>query len=251
MCIITGTLAAIGATIASTLTSIGTGIAGAVGISVAAAGASAAGAGVITGTTAAVIGGVAVGGLVAGITGTALGAVGSYQAGQAQAASAEYQAKIARDNANIAMNNAAMERQAGLEEARRQRIATLQMIGKQKTSLAANGVDVAYGTSLDIIEDTSMMGELDAMMIEYDAEKKARNYEIQANNFQNDAILGDFQARNARTAGTINAISGGLKAVGQLANSFTSLGGGFGGLRSAGSGIRMSGGLAGDVITFA
>ena len=234
-------------------TAIGTAIATSVGMSVAAAGASAAGAAVISSTTAAVIGGVAVAGTVAGIAGTTLGAIGSYQSGKAQAAAYDYQAKVARENQRIANNNAAMERQAGLEEARRQRISTLQAIGKQKVALAANGVDVGYGTSLDIIEDTSMLGELDALMIEYDSEKKARNYEIEAANFANEANLASFSARNARTAGTIDAMAGGLRAVGQLGNTMTALGGmgGMGGFsKSASSGLKVSGGVAGDSITF-
>ena len=224
-------------------TAIGTAIATSVGMSVAAAGASAAGAAVISSTTAAVIGGVAVAGTVAGVAGTALGAIGSYQSGKAQAAAYDYQAKVARENQRIANNNAAMERQAGLEEARRQRISTLQAIGKQKVSLAANGVDVGYGTSLDIIEDTSMLGELDALMIEYDSEKKARNYEIEAANFANEG-----------TVGTIDAMTGGLRAVGQLGNTMTSRGGmgGLGGFsKSASSGLKVSGGITGDSITFA
>lgn len=231
-------------------TAIGTAIATSIGLSVAAAGASAAGAAVITSTTAAVIGGVAVAGVAAGIAGTALGAIGSYQAGKAQAAAYNYNAKVAQENKKLAEQNASMARQEGLEEARRQRIATLQAVGKQEVSLAANGVDVGYGTSLDLIEDNSMLGELDALTMEYNAEKNARNYDIQAMNFANEANLAQFSARNARTAGNISAISGGLKAFGQLGNAALSLGGGLGSLGTS-TGTKVSGGIAGDSITFA
>ena len=185
-------------------------------------------------------------GTVASVAGTALGAVGSYQQGKAQAAAYEYQAQVNRENAKIANENAALERQAGLEEARRQRIATLQTIGKQKVSLAANGVDVGYGTSLDIIEDSAMMGELDALMIETEAERRARNYEIQSNNFLNDANLSSFAARNARTAGNIGTFAGGLNTIGRIGTSvgggLTGIGGGLGNLGSK-SGLRLSGGF--------
>ncbi len=213
-------------------TIIGTSIAAAVGASVSAG-------------AAAAIGGVAVAATAAGIAGTALGAVGSYQSGKAQAAAYGYQARVAAENQKIAMNNAAMERQLGLEEARRQRISTLQAIGKQEVSLAANGVDVGYGTSLDIIEDTAMLGELDALTIEYNSEKKARNYEIEASNFANEANLAQLSARNARTAGTISAVAGGLKTVGQIGSLFTSLGGGLGSLGGGAtqSGLKLSGGF--------
>ena len=233
-------------------TAIGTAIATSVGLSVAAAGASAAGAATISATTAAVIGGVAVAGVAASVAGTALGAISSYQQGRAQAVAASYQAQIARQNQRIALENAAMERQEGLEEARKQRIATLQQIGKQQTELAANGVDVGYGTSLDIIEDTAMLGELDALTIEYNSEKRARNFDMQAYNYANEGNLADYEARNARTAGNIGLISGGLKTVGTIGSSLYSLGGGMGSLGStASSGIKVSGGIAGDNITFA
>lgn len=194
-------------------------------------------------------------GAVATVAGTTLGSIGAYQQGKAQEAQYNYQAQVARDNARIANNNAAMERQAGLEEARRQRVKAIQAIGNQKVALAANGVDVDYGTSLDIIEDTSMLGELDALMLETEGERKARNYEIQANNFINDANLSDFAARNARTAGTMNAIAIGVKGVGQLASSIGGSIGGLAGVSSLGrlgssSGIKFSGGL-GEGLTFA
>ena len=155
-------------------TAIGTAIATSIGLSVAAAGASAAGAATITATTAAVIGGVAVAGTVAGVAGTALGAVGNYQANKAEAAASRYKAQVAEQNRKIALDNAAMERQIGLEEARRQRMSVLQEIGKKEVAFAGSGVDVGYGTALDMIEDTAMLGELDALTIEYNAEKKSK-----------------------------------------------------------------------------
>ena len=168
----------------------------------------------------AIAGNVAIGlGAVATVAGTALGAVGSYQQGKAQEAAYNYQAQVAQQNAKIAEQNAGMERQAGLEEARRQRIKTLQAVGTQKVALAANGVDVGYGSSLDLIEDTSMLGELDALMLETEGERKARNYEIQANNYINEANLASYSARNARAASATVTLAGGLKAVGSLASS--------------------------------
>lgn len=206
-----------------------TAVAAATGLSVAAASAAAGTAAV---SAAGVIAGVANTLLVAGVVGTALGTVGNYQAKKAEAKTHAYNAQVAEENRKIALNNAAMERQAGLEEARRQRIATLQAIGKQEVALAANGVDVGYGTSLDLIEDTATMGELDALMIEYDAEKKARNYEIQANNFANEANLATFASRNANSAAKIEAVAGTLKTAGQIGNMMSAGLGGAGKLDS-------------------
>lgn len=169
---------------------------------------------------------------VVGIASTAIGVVSSIQQGKAQEAQYEYQAQVQRDNERIANQNATMERQAGIEEARRQRIKTLQMVGAQKSALAANGVDIGVGTSLDTIEDTAMMGELDALMIEKEAETRARNFDIQANNFSNEANLSMYSARNARSAGTLNALSSAANGIGNTLTSLSNYGG-FGNLKSS------------------
>lgn len=221
MCIITGLTIGIGTAIASSF-----------GATVAAAGATAAGASVITATTAGVIGTAAIGSVAAGIVGTALGVVGSVQQGNAAAAAYEYQAQVAQQNSRIAQNNAAMERQAGLEEARRQRIKTILAIGQQKVGMAAGGVDIATGTPLDALEDTATMGELDALMLQHDAEKRAVNYEIDAANFSNQSNLDMFSSSNSRKSGYMNAAASGLKGVSSTIGSISDLGG-FG--RSTGS----------------
>lgn len=196
-----------------TLTAIGTAIASSIGMSVAAAGASAAGAAVISSTTAAVIGGVAVAGTIAGIAGSAVGAVSSYSQGKQQQAMYNYQAKVAQENAEIANKNAAQERQTGIEEARLQRMKALQAVGSQQAAMAANGMDISQGTSLDIIEDTAAMGELDALQIQTNYEKKALAYEQQANNYTNQANLDYISGKNAYTSGKVGAITSGLNGL--------------------------------------
>lgn len=199
-----------------TLTAIGTAIASSIGMTVAAAGASAAGAAVISSTTAAVIGGVAVAGTVAGIAGSAIGAVSSYSQGKQQQAMYNYQAQLDNQNAEIARKNAAKERQQGIEESRLQRMKTLQAIGSQQTAMAANGMDVTQGTSLDIIQDTAAMGELDALQIESNYETKALAYDQQANNFANQVNIDRITGKNAYTSGKINAVTSGLNSFSKL-----------------------------------
>ena len=155
-------------------------------------------------------------GVVGGVAGSAIEAVSSYSQGKQQQAMYNYQAQINQENARIAQKNAATERQTGIEEARLQRMKTLQVIGSQKTAMAANGMDITQGTSLDIIQDTAAMGELDALQIETNYEKKALAYEQQANNFSNQANLDVISGRNAYKSGQINAVTEGLNGVSKL-----------------------------------
>lgn len=181
---------------------------------------SATAANIIAGTTAAVA-----------VASTALGTYSSYSQGQQQKAMMEYEAKVARDNEKIANENAASERQTGIEEARLQRIRTLQAIGSQQTAMAANGVDVTSGTSLDIIEDTAAMGELDALNIRTNYEKRAQGYEQQGGNFANQANMNIISGKNAYRAGAINAASNGLNGISRMmgvADKWYGFGGGMG-----------------------
>lgn len=156
-------------------------------------------------------------GAVAGIAGGVIGGISSYQQGKQQQAMYNYQAKVAEENAKIANKNAATERQTGIEEARLQRMKTLQAVGSQQAAMAANGMDVTQGTSLDIIEDTAAMGELDALQIQTNYERKAQSYEAQANNFNNQASMDVIAGKNAYTAGQIKAVQTGLNGVSKTA----------------------------------
>jgi hypothetical protein len=168
----------------------------------------------------ALISNIAIGvGVASGVAGGVVGGVSSYQQGKAQQAQYNYQAKVNEENAKIAQENANVQRQQGIEEARLQRIKAASTIGAQKTAMAANGVDITQGTAVDVISDTAAMGELDALQTQYNYEMKARGYEAQAGNFQNQANLDVISGKNAYSAGKMNAINSGIQGLGQSANS--------------------------------
>lgn len=155
-------------------------------------------------------------GIVGTVVSTTMGVVGSIQQGEAQKAQMDYQAQVARNNAKIAQANADQKRQEGIEEARTQRMKTLQKVGAQQAALAANGVDISQGTALDMVEDTSAMGELDALTTRYNYETNALGYEQQATNFRNQASLDTFAGQNAYKSGLSNAVATGIGGLGNL-----------------------------------
>ena len=164
---------------------------------------------------------------ISGVAGGVMGGINSYQQGKAQQAQYNYQAQVNQQNAKIAQENAAMERQQGIEEARLQRIKASQVIGSQKTAMAANGVDITQGTALDVIEDTAAMGELDALQTRYNYERKAQAYEVQAGNYQNQGNLDIIAGQNAYSAGKANGLAqglNGLSKVGDVATKWFSFG---------------------------
>lgn len=151
--------------------------------------------------------------IVSAIAGTATSVAASVQQANAAEAEAEYQAKVQRENAKIAEENAAVQRQQGIEEERMQRLKTARNVASQKTAMAANGIDVTTGTALDVIEDTATIGELDALQTRYNYERQALAYEAKADNFQNQANLDVLKGKNAQTAGYLNAGATGLAGI--------------------------------------
>ncbi|MDD3238224.1 MAG: hypothetical protein PHV37_09035 [Candidatus Gastranaerophilales bacterium] len=157
--------------------------------------------------------------LAATAASTTLGVVSSVEQGKAQQAQYDYQTQVAANNAKIAENNAAAQRQQGIEESRMQRIKTMQAVGSQQAAMAANGLDVTQGTPLDVIEDTAAMGELDALNTQYNYEEKARAYYQKSNNFTNQAAMDSIAGKNAYSAGIMNAAATGFNGLGSSAKS--------------------------------
>ena len=173
-----------------------------------------------------VLSAISIGSAIAGIVGTAVSVVGGMQQAKAQQQEAEYQAQVAQPNANIANENAAQVRQQGIEDARNQRLKALSTIGTQKAQMAANGMNIGDGSALDTIEDTAMLGEMDALSTMYNAEQHALNYEQQSANFQNQANLSRMAGQNASSASRINAIAGGLNGASKVGLSVSNAWGG-------------------------
>lgn len=196
-------------------------------------------------------------GTVATIASTAISIPTSIQQSKNTQAMYNYQAKVNENNAKIANENAVQERQSGLEEARQQRIKTLQAIGSQQVAMAGNGIDITSGTALDTIEDTAQYGELDALMTQYNAERTALNYEQQASNFNNQANLDKIAAQNAATAGRINSMTAmgngmsniaGLGNMGKVSNKWTTYSNMDSGLKIGQKNNKLYAGLASGLL---
>jgi hypothetical protein len=104
---------------------------------------------------------------------------------------------------------------AGTREEQKQKAMTSQLMAKQQAAQAANGVDVTFGTPLDLMVDTAKMGAIDALTIRTNAYRNYDDVRNQAVSSRNQAALYDMEARNSRTAGILGAF-------GSMASSFGS-----------------------------
>jgi hypothetical protein len=121
--------------------------------------------------------------------GTLSSAVGTYTSASSKQASLNGAASISDINAGLAERQAQQTILAGQRSVQSSRLRTAQLKGRQRASLAANGVDIGVGSALNILGTTDIMGELDAQTIEQNAIQSAWGYRMQATNYTNDANL--------------------------------------------------------------
>jgi hypothetical protein len=121
------------------------------------------------------------------IAGTATSAVASVKSGNAakragekQREASESQAELADYNADVADLQAADAIARGADEESKFRTSVRQMIGTTRADFGASGVDVGFGTALDVYADQAMIGEQDALQIRTNAAREAWGYKVQA-----------------------------------------------------------------------
>ena len=159
---IAGTASALGAMSGVTAASLYTPLAAGISGGAAAAGTAAAattGAGLTVGN-------------IFGLIGSAFSAVGSIQQGNAAQAAAEYNAQLARQNSVLA-------RQAAAEDERRHRVQSRKQLGAIRTGYGASGVTVE-GSPSDILDESAIIAELDALTIRAKGAQAAGAFESSA-----------------------------------------------------------------------
>jgi hypothetical protein len=150
--------------------------------------------------------------LVLTAVGGTMSAYGQYQSGK-------YQEKVAKNNAIIQgrMAEDALKRGQTAEDKHRDRVA--QFKSQQAAKMGAAGIDLGVGSATDLLADTAMMGELDALTIRSNAQREAYGHDVQAQNYLSQGEL-------AKSQGTYGAISTLLTTAGSAAASWGKLGGG-------------------------
>lgn len=153
--------------------------------------------------------------MVATAAGGAMQAYGSYAGGVAAQRQADYQAAVSRNNAMVSAAQARDAQERGdIEQAQYARQLE-QYKGQQRVALASNGIMGGSGSALRVVEDTAMLGHLDAETLRRNTERDRLGFVNQRNQFLHDAKMQQDQGRAARRAGIYGAIT---SAAGTAAN---------------------------------
>lgn len=113
----------------------------------------------------------------------AVAAGGQIYSGMAANAQGKYEARVANENrkAELAARDDA-NRRGTIEQLRHYRQLS-QRLGAQRAQMAGTGLDVNFGSPVDLLGDTEMLGWEDSQIIAENTAREARGYEINAANY--------------------------------------------------------------------
>ena len=141
-----------------------------------------------------------------------------YKAGKQQEKAIEdaaaYTAEITKINQVAAATQAEDALNRGDEDMNVYRNQIRGLLGSQAASIAGAGVDVSSGSAAAIMQQTARDGEMDALKIKRNAMREAHGIKVEASNA---SLQGNLYQRSAATNARASAATGGLQALGTLA----------------------------------
>lgn len=150
------------------------------------------------------------------IASAAVSAVGTGYSAIKQAQQLRYQAAVAEQNASLAARAGQQEqentRQAALDHYRR----VAQLKGAQRAQMAANGINVNFGSALDVQADTDMLGREDARRIYTQGARAVEARDFEASNYFGEADAQRGAATGALISGALDIGSTALSSASQF-----------------------------------
>ena len=142
---------------------------------------------------------------IGGIAGAMVSAAGAQQQADAQAQKANYEAAVARNNATAEAYKGTAQAEATAEQGKR-------VLAQQRAAFGASGAQVDTGSPVTVFGESSARLAGDVSAQQYGGK-------IQSQRWQDQAVLHDMEAANARKAGQIasmGAIIGGVGSIGKM-----------------------------------
>jgi hypothetical protein len=140
-------------------------------------------------------------------------AAGQLYSGLAANAQGKYEANVAEANAKLEAERARDSIERGRLEARDLYRDVGRVKGEQTAAMAANGIDLGYGTALRFQQDTAMLAQEDAENLYRNIHERTRGHDINASNFR-------AEAKAARQRGKAAMVGSVFSAAGSVAGGF-------------------------------
>lgn len=138
--------------------------------------------------------------IAAGVT-----AVGSLVSGVQGMMAANYEGELARRNAALETERARDSIERGKFERRAFWREIGQVKGQQTASMAANNIDLGFGSAVRTQQDTASLAQEDAASLYGNINERTRGFDINASNFRSEARAARMRGRAAATTAVFNA----------------------------------------------
>lgn len=146
-------------------------------------------------------------------------AAGTMASGLSQASDLRYQAKVADRNAQLTNEQTLDAIQRGqLDRVQLDRKYS-QLQGQQQAAMAANGIDLSFGSAEQIASDTAMLRNEDASALYTNQANEIRGFDIQASNYRGEARA----KRQAATGAIVSAAFSSASSLMGGANQYSQL----------------------------
>ena len=139
--------------------------------------------------------------------------MGGMQANQ----QAKYESKVAKQNAALEIESAHTSYEIGKEDRRDFWKKVGQTKGQQIAAMAANGIDVDFGSGARTQQDTVEQSRDDATRLYRNIEERTRGHQINASNYVSEAKAARARGKAALTSSIIQGATSVLGGVSQAA----------------------------------
>jgi hypothetical protein len=151
------------------------------------------------------------------IASSAASAAGQLMQGAQANAQGKYEAQVARMNEGLEVNAAHQSVIAGGDERRDFWRKVAQVKGQEVASMAANGIDVGFGSADRVQQDTELLARDDATNLYRNIEERTKGHLIQASNYESEAKAARARGKAALTSSYFGAASSLLGGLSQAA----------------------------------
>lgn len=147
-----------------------------------------------------------------------MAAIGTMASGLSSAANYRYQAKVADANVKITNQQTLDAIQRGTIDRQQldRKYADLQ--GQQQATMAANGIELAFGSAGQVASDTATVRNEDASALYRNQANEIRGHDINASNYRGEAQAKRQQARGAIVSAAFGAAATALGGASQYSS---------------------------------
>jgi hypothetical protein len=150
------------------------------------------------------------------VAGTAAQMAGQYVQGQAAYTNAKYQEAAAQANAKLAADQAHESDILTSKQAAQRYRDAAQLEGQQQAAMAANGVDINFGSPVDVLKDSKMVAAEDVGNIYEGGKNRTMGYLYDAYNDRLKASAASDAASSAGLATAFGMIGTALGGASQI-----------------------------------